>query len=142
MALEFNKTTYLKIYTGEDVLFEDIPLYKAILREARSLGLAGGTVIKGIEGYATKVRGVGRAVSTFISGNANFPVIVELVDEKENLEKILPFLEKKAPHELVIMAEADYMVTDFKRKSAEGYKDIKNSSPQPSYLRKQKEQQQ
>ena len=52
MALEFNKTSYLKIYTGEDVLFEDIPLYKAILREARSLGLAGGTVIKGIEGYA------------------------------------------------------------------------------------------
>ena len=69
MALEFNKTSYLKIYTGEDVLFEDIPLYKAILREARSLGLAGGTVIKGIEGYASKVRGVGRAVSTFISGN-------------------------------------------------------------------------
>ena len=62
MALEFNKTSYLKIYTGEDVLFEDIPLYKAILREARSLGLAGGTVIKGIEGYASKVRGVGRAV--------------------------------------------------------------------------------
>ena len=47
MALEFNKTSYLKIYTGEDILFEDIPLYKAILREARSLGLAGGTVIKG-----------------------------------------------------------------------------------------------
>ena len=45
MALEFNKTSYLKIYTGEDVLFDDIPLYKAILREARSLGLAGGTVI-------------------------------------------------------------------------------------------------
>lgn len=59
MALEFNKTSYLKIYTGEDILFEDIPLYKAILREARSLGLAGGTVIKGIEGYASKVRGVG-----------------------------------------------------------------------------------
>ena len=119
MALEFNKTSYLKIYTGEDVLFEDIPLYKAILREARSLGLAGGTVIKGIEGYATKVRGVGRAVSTFISGNANFPVIVELVDKK-----------------------ADYLVTDFMRKSAEGYKDIRNGSPQPSYLRKQQEQQQ
>ena len=103
MALEFNKTSYLKIYTGEDVLFEDIPLYKAILREARSLGLAGGTVIKGIEGYASKVRGVGRAVSTFISGNANFPVIVELVDKKENLEKILPFLEKNATHALVVM---------------------------------------
>lgn len=134
MALEFNKTSYLKIYTGEDILFEDIPLYKAILREARSLGLAGGTVIKGIEGYAS-------AVSTFISGNANFPVIVELVDKRENLEKILPFLEKNATHALVVMGEADYLVTDFMRK-AESYKDINNGSPEPSYLRKQKEQQQ
>ncbi len=105
------------------------------------MGLAGGTVIKGIEGYASKVRGVGRAVSTFISGNANFPVIVELVDKKENLEKILPFLEKNATHALVVMGEADYLVTDFMRK-AESYKDINNGSPEPSYLRKQKEQQQ
>ena len=88
------------------------------------------------------MRGGDRAVSTFISGNANFPVIVELVDKKENLEKILPFLEKNATHALVVMGEADYLVTDFMRKSAEGYKDIKNSSPQPSYLRKQQEQQQ
>ena len=88
------------------------------------------------------MRGVGRAVSTFISGNANFPVIVELVDKKENLEKILPFLEKNATHALVVMGEADYLVTDFMRKSAEGYKDIRNGSPQPSYLRKQQEQQQ
>ena len=89
------------------------------------------------------MRGVGRAVSTFISGNANFPVIVELVDKKENLEKILPFLEKNATHALVVIGEADYLVTDFMRKSAdEGYKDINNGSPEPSYLRKQQEQQQ
>ena len=37
MALEFNRTTFLKVYTGEDVLYDDIPLYKAILREARRL---------------------------------------------------------------------------------------------------------
>ena len=45
MALEFNRTTFLKVYTGEDVLYNDIPLYKAILREARRLGLSGGTVM-------------------------------------------------------------------------------------------------
>ena len=62
------------------------------------------------------MRGVGRAVSTFISGNANFPVVVELVDKKENLEKILPFLEKNATHALVVMGEVDYLVTDFMRR--------------------------
>ena len=61
MALEFEKITFLKIYTGEDVMLDDKPLYKAIIDEARRLQLAGGTVIKGIEGYATKLREIGRA---------------------------------------------------------------------------------
>lgn len=30
MSLEFKKITFLKVYTGEDVLYNDIPLYKAI----------------------------------------------------------------------------------------------------------------
>jgi len=121
MSLEFNKTTFLKIYTGEDVICNDIPLYKAILREARRLGLAGGTVMRGIEGYATKLRGVGRAVNTFISGNANLPVIIEIVDKRENIEKILPWLEKNATSALVLVEESTYMVTDYMREK--GYAD-------------------
>lgn len=121
MSLEFNKTTFLKIYTGEDVMCNDIPLYKAILREARRLGLSGGTVMKGIEGYAAKLRGVGRAVNTLISGNANLPVIVEIVDKRENIDKILPWLEKNAVHALVLVEESTYMVTDYMREK--GYVD-------------------
>lgn len=127
MALEFKKTTFLKVYTGEDVLLDDVPLYKAILREARKLGLAGGTVVKCIEGYATKLRGVGRTVNSLMSGNANYPVIVEIVDERKNIEKILPFLEKNATHALVLVEESTYMVTDFMRKEGyKGYKSIEN----------------
>ena len=33
MALEFEKITFLKIYTGEDVMLEDKPLYKAIIED-------------------------------------------------------------------------------------------------------------
>lgn len=127
MALEFKKTTFLKVYTGEDVLLDDVPLYKAILREARKLGLAGGTVVKGIEGYATKLRGVGRTVNSLMSGNANYPVIVEIVDERKNIEKILPFLEKNATHALILVEESTYMVTDFMRNEGyKGYKSIEN----------------
>lgn len=115
MALEFRKTTFLKVYTGEDVMLDDEVLYKAIIRKARELGLAGGTVVKGIEGYASKERGIGRAISSFISGNANLPVIIEIVDRRENIEKILPFLEKNAAHALVLIEESNYMVTDWMR---------------------------
>lgn len=43
------------------------------------------------------------------------PVIVEIVDKRENIEKILPFLEKNATHALVLVEESNYMVTDYMR---------------------------
>ena len=133
MALEFKKTTFLKVYTGEDVLLEDVPLYKAILREARRLGLAGGTVSRGIEGYAANLSNL-----PLISGNANYPIIVEIVDERENIEKILPFLEKNATHALVLVEEATYMVTDYMREQGyKGFRSIENKGVVPSYIKKQ-----
>ena len=116
MALEFKKITFLKVYTGEDVMLDDKPLYKAIIEEARRLKLAGGTVMKGIEGYATKLRGVGRAINYFVSGNANYPIVIEIVDERENLEKLLPFLEKNVTYGLVLLEDSQYLVTDYTRK--------------------------
>ncbi len=120
MMTEFRKTTYLKVYTGEDVLYEDIPLYKAILKEAYRLGLAGGTVIKAQEGFASELRGVGRAINTLISGNGNLPVMVEIVDKRENIEKIFPFLEHNAKKALVLVEEGTFMVTDYMRAKEEG----------------------
>lgn len=117
MAIEYRKITFLKVYTGEDVMYNDIPLYKAILREARRLELAGATVTKGIEGYASNLRGMGRAISSFVSGNANYPIIIEIGDKRENIEKILPFLENNATHALVLVEESTYMVTDYMRKN-------------------------
>lgn len=114
--MEFKKITFLKIYTGEDVMLDDKPLYKAVIEEARRLKLAGGTVIKGIEGYATKLRGVNRAINYFVSGNANYPIIVEIADQRKNLEKILPFLEKNVHQGLVLVEEIEYLVTDYTRK--------------------------
>ena len=116
MALEFKKITFLKVYTGEDVMLDDKPLYKAIIEEARRLKLAGGTVMKGIEGYETKLRGVGRAINYFVSGNANYPIVIEIVDERENLEKLLPFLEKNVTDGLVLLEDSQYLVTDYTRK--------------------------
>lgn len=120
MTHEFGKITFLKVYTGEDIMLGDRPLYKAIIAKARELGLAGGTVMKGIEGYASKLRGVNRVISSFVSGNANMPVIIEIVDRRENIERILPFLEEHANHALVLVEESNFLMTDYiRRKIAE-----------------------
>ncbi len=115
MAIEFKKITFLKVYTGEDIMYGDKPLYKAIISEARRLGLAGGTIVKGIGGYATTVRGLGRFVNNFCSGNSNMPIMVEIVDARENIDKILPFLEKNATNALVLVEEATSLLTDYMR---------------------------
>lgn len=139
MAFEFKTVTFLKVYTGEDILLDDIPLYKAILREAMRLGLAGGTVLKGIEGYAAKMRGVGRAMNSFISGNADLPVIVEIVDSRENIAKMLPFLEKYADHSLVLVEESTFLITDYMRCKAAKNNEVLKGQPLPDFLIRQQD---
>ena len=41
MTAEFKKCWMLKIYTGEDVIVGNDPLYRTILEEARRLKIAG-----------------------------------------------------------------------------------------------------
>lgn len=113
--MEFRKATFLKIYTAEDVICGDKPLYKAIIAEAMSLGLSGATISRAIAGYAAQKRGMGRAVNTLFSGAGNLPIIIEIIDDRANIEKLLPYLEKYAKHTLVVMYEADYLVTDYIR---------------------------
>jgi len=93
--MKFVKLYELKIFTAEDVLCGDEPFFKALFREARRLGLGGGTLIRADAGYGQEVRGQsGRAVPIFFSGSYNLPLIIEIVDTKEKLATLYPFLEK------------------------------------------------
>ena len=93
--MKFVKFYELKIFTAEDVLCGDEPFYKALFKEARRLGLGGGTLIRADAGYGQQVRGQsGRAVPIFFSGSYNLPLIIEIVDTKEKLATLYPFLEK------------------------------------------------
>ncbi len=114
-ALEFKKIAMLKIFTGEDIMLGDVPLYKAIINEARALNLAGGTVFKGVGGYAASVRGINSGAVSFFSGIADLPVLVEIADNRKNIERLLPFLEKNADHALVLVEEAEYLSTAYTR---------------------------
>ena len=111
--MEFRTTSILKIYTGEDVFLGDKPQYKAIVLKAMELGLAGCTVTKGIAGFATHKRGMGRAMSTFASGTGNLPIVIEIVDDKEKIAKLLPYLEKYSKHSFITIKDCTYLVTDY-----------------------------
>ncbi len=46
----------LRIFIGESDRWEGRPLYDAIVREARESGLAGATVLRGLEGFGAHSR--------------------------------------------------------------------------------------
>lgn len=95
MTIEFEYIWVLKIYTAEDVYYHDKPLFNAIIKEARRLEIAGATVFKCIEGYATEARGLERRPLIRFSEPSNLPIVLEIIDQKAKLERLLPFFRKK-----------------------------------------------
>ena len=129
--MEFRNVVRLTICTGEDVFVDNEPLYKFLPKKIEEMGLAGVTVLKAEFGYANTHRGVGSALGRFFSGKADKPIFVEVVDTRENIEKILPFLEKNAHSALVTVRKTTILVTDYmRRKEAEQMKQQENCGPQ------------
>lgn len=131
------KLMKLEIYTAEDVMYKDRPLYKCIIDEAKRVKLAGGTVYKADFGYGTeKMRGKEYGQIGFFTGMPNLPIVITIVDMKENLLRIVPFLEKCGDkHFLAVVSEADALVTDYIRAHAKELKEIfvkgRNNTTEP-----------
>lgn len=79
----------LRIYLGERDHRGGQPLYSAIVQAARSAGIAGATVLKGIEGYGShSIVHAARIVDL----SADLPVIVELIDAPAAIAAFLPLV--------------------------------------------------
>ena len=85
----------LRIFIHEALRSEHQPLYAAIVQLARREGLAGATVFGGFEGY-----GLHRRMHTtrLVDVADDLPIIVEIVDTPEAIERFLPFLDALVPH--------------------------------------------
>ncbi len=81
----------LRIFIGESDLSHHVPVYEKIVVEARKFGLAGATVFKGIMGFGGTSRFIHTAKILRLS--EDLPLIIEIVDEEEKIEKFMPVLE-------------------------------------------------
>jgi uncharacterized protein len=79
----------LRVYIGEGDHYGGQRLYTAIVERARKSGLAGATVLKGIEGYGA--HSVVHAAH-IVDLSADLPIIVELIDSPETIRGFLPAL--------------------------------------------------
>ncbi len=84
------KGKLLRIFIGENDRHEGLPLYEWIVRQARENGLAGATVLRGLEGYGAHSR-LHKAKILRLSND--LPLVVEIVDTEEKIQSFLPLID-------------------------------------------------
>ena len=92
----------LTILIGDDERWRRRPLYEEIVRRAAQRGLAGVTVLHGVEGF-----GAGGRVHTdrILSLCEDLPVQVIAVDQEERIRDFLPQVEELVVDGLVLLDE-------------------------------------
>jgi PII-like signaling protein len=99
------KGSLLRIFIGEADRHNGKPLYEWIVYQAREQGLAGATVLRGVLGFGANTRQIHTFKIEALS--SDLPVIVEIIDRQENLEKFLDLIVPMIPAGLVTMELAD-----------------------------------
>ncbi len=81
----------LRIFLGESDKYGAVSLYEKIVIEARKQELAGATVYRGISGF-----GANSVIhkAKFLTISEDLPLVVEIVDELERIDKFIPLVKK------------------------------------------------
>ena len=93
----------LRIFIGEANKHGRIPLYEWLVKQARSQGMAGATVLRGIQGF-----GANSLIHTtkILRLSEDLPVIVEIVDREEKIESFLQSVDHAITEGLVTVEKA------------------------------------
>lgn len=93
----------LRIFIGESDKIKHTALYEIIVKEARTMGLAGATVWRGMLAFGptSRVRS-----AKILDLSSDLPIIIEIVDIASRVEQFLPKL-----HELFEEAKCGGLVT-------------------------------
>ena len=95
---------WLRIYIGESDQWHGKPLYHAIVELLRERGLAGATVLRGIEGFGAKAH---LHTTRILRLSEDLPILVEVVDQEDRLRAILPELDGMVTDGLITLERVE-----------------------------------
>lgn len=98
------KAKALAVYVGESDFFEGKQLYSAIVEKARSLGLAGATVTRGIMGFGANSR---IHTTQLLRLSEDLPMVVQIIDKPERIDAFLLELDKMVSEGMVVTWEVN-----------------------------------
>lgn len=93
----------LRIFIGEADKWNSKPLYEAIINLAKKEGMAGATAIKGFMGFGCKSH---MHTAKLLRLSEDLPIIIEIVDSEEKINKFMPLLEEMVKEGLITLEKA------------------------------------
>jgi hypothetical protein len=76
----------LRIYVGEDVRGDGLPLYEALVLKARDMGLAGATVLRGPLGFGHDSH---LHTAKILRLSQDLPMVLEIVDTRAAIDRYI-----------------------------------------------------
>ena len=101
----------LRIYVGESDHHQGRALYQVLVELVREQGLAGATVLRGVEGFGAHSR---IHTARILRLAEDLPLVIEVIDVPERIEAFLPVLAEVLPGGLVTVTEVQ--MADYTRK--------------------------
>jgi uncharacterized protein len=94
----------LRIFIGESDKHGHKPLYQAIVEMLREEGMAGATVLRGIEGFgATSHLHTARILRL----SEDLPIVIEVADTAERIEAIMPRIDEMVTEGMVTLERVE-----------------------------------
>lgn len=94
----------LTIYCGEADHHGHLSLVTAIVERARDEGLAGATVLRGIEGFGASSH---LHTTRILSLSDDLPIVIDIVDDEDRIRAFLPVVDEMIADGLVTVQDLD-----------------------------------
>ncbi len=80
----------LRIFLGESDKADGKPLYEVLVLRAKEAGLAGATVVRGVEGFGAASR---IHTARILRLSEDLPIVVEIVDSEDKIKAFMPVVD-------------------------------------------------
>jgi PII-like signaling protein len=97
----------LRVFVGESDTWHGKPLYQAIVERVRKEGLAGATVLRGIEGFGADSH---LHTARILRLSEDLPVLIEIVDTEERIRAIIPMLDEMVGEGMVTLEKVEIIM--------------------------------
>ena len=106
----------LRIFIGEADRWHGKPLYLAIVHACVDAGMAGATVLRGIEGFGASSR---VHTTRLLQLSQDLPLVIEIVDTEERIAAVLPRLDEMVTEGMITL-ERVHVISHRARPPADG----------------------